>query len=286
VVRFEAVHKRYRRGPEVLAGVDLLVRPGEPLLVVGANGSGKSTLLRLAAGCATPNRGRVRDRPAIVGDLPDRFPASPRLPIHAYLRHLAAVHGVAPGPALDRAAHLLAELGFPGDPDAPVSRLSKGGAQKVGLAQALCCGARLLVLDEPFSGLDAVAAAALVARLDAEVAGGAALLLADHTGWAADLAGARAVRLDGGRAVPDVVARRPQPGAGEQVVVELRCPGDPAGVLADLPPVAAARIGPAGDGLLTVRLPAVRGDGLLAAALARGCSVLAVRRAAPGGGGR
>jgi ABC-2 type transport system ATP-binding protein len=90
---------------------------------------------------------------------------------------------------------LLDALGFTGDPSAPVALLSTGNAQKVGLAQALSCRADLLVLDEPWSGLDASAAAALDARLEAESARGAGMLLADHTGRAGALPVERADAL-------------------------------------------------------------------------------------------
>ena len=154
VTRVEALHKRYRRGPIVPAGVDLVLEPGVPVVLSGANGSGKSTLLRIVAGAATPTAGQVRGRPRVVGYLPDRFPALLRLPVDAYLRHLAAIRGVPADALLD-------VLGFTGSRTDPMARLSKGNAQKVGLTQALACGAGLLVLDEPWAGLDAAAAMTL-----------------------------------------------------------------------------------------------------------------------------
>ncbi|WP_233159165.1 ABC transporter ATP-binding protein [Pseudonocardia sp. MH-G8] len=166
---------------------------------------------------------------------------------------------------------LLDDLGFSGDLDAPVAQLSTGNVQKVGLAQALGCGAELLVLDEPWSGLDAAAAIALDRRL-AAASTGAALLVADHTGRAAALPGAVVFRIAGGILSRDAASRPPDVA---HTLVELRCPGDPAETLRGLPGVRESWLG---AGALTVRVPADRGDGLLAAALARGCSVLDVRR--------
>ena len=74
-IRAERLRKRYRRGPAVLAGVDVALEPGAPIVLAGANGSGKSTLLRLVAGASAPTGGRVVGRPRVVGYLPDRFPA-------------------------------------------------------------------------------------------------------------------------------------------------------------------------------------------------------------------
>jgi ABC-type multidrug transport system ATPase subunit len=264
-VRLAGVRKSYRRRGEVLAGIDLELAPARLAVVVGGNGTGKSTLLRIAAGAGAPTAGRVTGRPGVVGFLPGRAPASSRMPARAYLRHMAAVHG-----ARQDAGDLLDELGFSGDLDAPVARLSTGNVQKILLAQALGCGAGLLVLDEPWSGLDAPAMAALD-RLLAAAAATTALLVADHTGRAAALPGAAVFRLAHGVLAAEAAA----PPEVRHTVVELWCPGDPAEVLRGLPGVRASWLG---AGSLTVRVPADRGDGLLAAALARGCSVLGVRR--------
>ncbi|MEN3265389.1 MAG: type transport system ATP-binding protein [Pseudonocardia sp.] len=274
MIRLAAVRKRYRGHGEVLAGVDLEVLPGCPVAVVGRNGTGKSTLLRIAAGSAAPTAGTVSGLPRVVGFLPGRFPASTRMPVRAYLRHLAALHSVPPADAVRDADDLLDALGFTGDPNAPVALLSTGNAQKVGLAQALSCRADLLVLDEPWSGLDATSAAALDARLAAESARGAGMLVADHTGRAGTLPGVTVLRLVDGVLTPVAVG---QPVDGAHTVVELRCPGDSADALRALAPAGESWTG---RGQLTVRVPAERGDALLAATLAAGCSVLGARRVA------
>jgi ABC-2 type transport system ATP-binding protein len=283
VIRLSGVRKRYRGHSEVLAGVDLDVPPGLPIAVVGGNGAGKSTLLRIAAGCTAPTAGTISGRPQVVGFLPGRFPASSLMPVRTYLHHLAALHGVPRADAVRDADELLDVLGFTGDASAPVALLSTGNAQKVGLAQALTCRADLLVLDEPWSGLDAAAAAALEIRLGAECARGAALLLADHTGRAGALPGATVLRLADGVLTPvaeedtgtGTGAASGDPVDGAQTVVELRCPGDPTDVLRALPPVVECWTV---HRQLTVRVPAEHGDALLTAALSAGCSVLAVWR--------
>jgi ABC-type multidrug transport system ATPase subunit len=273
MIRLAGVRKRYRGRLEVLAGVDLELVPGRPVAVVGGNGTGKSTLLRIVAGCTAPTAGTVSGRPRVVGFLPGGFPASPRMPVRAYLRHLAALHGVRAADAARDADSLLDALRFTGDLDAPVARLSTGNAQKVGLAQALTCRAELLVLDEPWSNLDASAAAALDARLGAELARGAGLLVADHTGRAGALPAATVLRLAGGVLSPAAVESDMH--ATGHTVVELLCPDGAADTLRRLPPVDDCRTGP---GWLVVRLPARHGDALLTAALAAGCSVVGVRR--------
>ncbi len=269
-MRLVGVHKSYRPAPIVLSGVDLELEPGVPLVLGGANGSGKSTLLRIAAGCDSPTAGTVLDRPDVVGYLPDRFPALLRLPARRYLRHLAAVHGADREESEQVADDVLDELGFTGEDDEPMSALSKGNAQKVGLAQALSCDAELLVLDEPWSGLDDDAVDALTERLAAT---DVRMLLTDHTGEADRLPGVRTAHLDSDGRIGAQDAPRTARAAG--VRIELTCPVDPRAVLDRLPP---ARVETLGPGRMTVHLEPRHSDAWLAAALAAGCSVRSVAR--------
>lgn len=269
-MRLIGVHKSYRPAPVVLSGVDLELEPGVPLVLGGANGSGKSTLLRIAAGCDPPTAGTVLDRPDVVGYLPDRFPALLRMPARRYLRHLAAVHGADREASEETADAVLDELGFTGEDDEPMSALSKGNAQKVGLAQALSCDAELLVLDEPWSGLDDDAAHALTGRLAAQ---DVRMIVTDHTGEAERLPGVRTVRLG-----PDgrlVAGPDPTPPRTGRVRIELTCRTDPRAVLDRLPP---ARVDALAPGRMTVHLEPRHSDAWLAAALAAGCSVRSVTR--------
>ncbi|WP_344414810.1 ABC transporter ATP-binding protein [Pseudonocardia ailaonensis] len=281
--------------------MDLALEPGAPVVLAGANGSGKSTLLRILAGCSAPTSGRVLGRPRVVGYLPDRFPAQLRMPADVYLRHLAQIRGV----GVDTG--LLETLGFTGRRGEPMARLSKGNAQKVGLAQALGCGAGLVVLDEPWAGLDVDAAEVLVELLTGV---DAALLVTDHTGRAARIPGARHLALESGvvserhsrsLGVSESAARSPEAGAagasagaGERAarspgrsesavrsaetapipavrVVVLRC-ADPAGLAAAL-----GVVGRVDGHRLVLDVAGSDVDGLLLAALQRGGSVESVR---------
>ena len=268
-MRLVGIHKTYRAGPAVLNGVDLDLDRNAPFVLHGANGSGKSTLLRIVAGCETPTEGRVLDRPRLLGYLPDRFPSTLRLPARRYLRHLAAVRQVPAEESARTAEAVLTELGFSGADDEPMAALSKGNAQKIGLAQALSCGADLLVLDEPWSGLDTDAAAALDERL-ARVR--VPVLVTDHTGTAERLPGARLCRLGSdGR-----LGSGPASGSNRVLVrIELGCRDDPRALLDRLPP---ARVLELARGRLVVRIPPQHSDAFLAAALAAGCSVLDLAR--------
>ncbi|MDI6098576.1 ATP-binding cassette domain-containing protein [Actinoplanes sp. NEAU-A12] len=186
-MRFDKVWFRYaRRAPWTLREVDATVRPGQTIVVLGRNGAGKSTLLQLAAGVLRPVRGAIHDRPATVGWVPERFPAAQPFTTLDYLRSMAAIRGLpaaAADPWIDR-------LGLTAHAGTPLPDLSKGTAQKVGLAQALLTPPGLLVLDEPWEGLDAPSRE-LIPQLVAEVtAAGGAVLVSDHRGEIASLPGA------------------------------------------------------------------------------------------------
>ncbi len=171
------VSKRYsRRGPTVLRDVDLAARPGAVIHVKGANGGGKSTLLRIIAGVSSPSAGKVSGRPATVGFVPERFPATVRFTPRGYLHHLAAIRGTRP----DQALELLAALGGSGWADEPMTELSKGSCQKVALAQALTGPPGLLVLDEAWTGLDGEAQTVLTAEVQRQAEAGAVVILTDH----------------------------------------------------------------------------------------------------------
>jgi ABC-2 type transport system ATP-binding protein len=188
-VRIQDVWFRYARGAAwTLSGVDLTLAPGETAVVLGPNGSGKSTLLQLAAGVLRPARGSVTDRPELVGWVPERFPADQPFTARAYLKHMAAIRGRAGSADIERWAQ---RLHFEHFLDVRLSRLSKGSAQKVGLVQALLAPPGLLVLDEPWEGLDAQTRE-LVPGIVAEVVDrGGSVLISDHLGEVARLPGAR-----------------------------------------------------------------------------------------------
>ena len=175
-VRVERVRKRYSRsGRWVLDGIDATLPGGAVTLVVGGNGSGKTTLLRTVAGASTPSAGRVVRPRGPVGYVPERLPAELRMTARQYVRHMARLRRLPDG--AERAASLFDRLGLRPGPDVPVGELSRGNSQKVALTQALLGPTAVLVLDEPYGGLDPAAAQALTALLlDARTAGTAVVL--------------------------------------------------------------------------------------------------------------
>lgn len=190
-VRLDAVSYRYRRGgPLVLDDVTADLAPGDVIVVDGRNGAGKSTLLQLIAGVLRPAGGRISGRPSIVGWVPEKFPADQPFTMSRYLGFVAGTRGLTGATAARAVSHWTERLGIASFRDDHLADLSKGTAQKVGLAQALLVTPELLILDEPWEGLDVVSRE-LVPTLVTEVTGaGGIVVVSDHRGEAGWLPGA------------------------------------------------------------------------------------------------
>lgn len=252
LLQLTVIGKRYGRGPAVLTGVDLQVGSGRVLGIAGANGSGKSTLLRIIAGLSRPSVGRV-DGTATIGYLPDRFPAAQRMSAGNYLRHMARIRGLPDPSVVDT---LLDRLSLVGGPKAPMAQLSKGNAQKVGLAQAILGDPKLLILDEPWSGLD-IDAHQVLAEIVAEArARCGSVVFTDHRAEHVRRHSDGAYLMTDGRIAVDTESTAPQP-----------IPADP-------PPAQRVRIV-----LMGTAASALSGDpGVLAADTNNGSTVLTVER--------
>lgn len=159
----------------VLSGADLVLEPGTLTSVVGSNGSGKSTLLRVAAGVSSVSGGFV-DVPAKVGFVPERQAARGKFTGSQYLAHMGRIRGLGPLEARTDGANLLSRLGVKPGPNVQWDQLSKGNRQKVVIAQAFLGSPDVVVLDEPFSGLDDEARRTLVALIAETREQGAAVL--------------------------------------------------------------------------------------------------------------
>jgi ABC-2 type transport system ATP-binding protein len=174
--------KRY--GPVVaLADVSLEVRPGRVLGFLGPNGAGKTTAMRAVFGLVALDAGEVRweGRPVGLperlrfGYMPEERGLYPRMPLGAQLAYFGALHGLPAAEARAAASAWLARLGLADRATARVEELSHGNQQRAQLAAALLHEPDLLVLDEPFAGLDALAEV-----LREEAARGAAVLFSSH----------------------------------------------------------------------------------------------------------
>ena len=210
----EAVEKRYAdpRPRTVLRRVDLAVREGEYVAIMGESGSGKSTLLNLIAGLDRPDAGRIALDGQDYAGLDDDgltllrrgrmgfvFQAFHILPHLDLLRNVAlplVLNGVGRQETVERARAMLEAVGL-GERAASMPReLSGGEMQRVAIARALVHGPRLLLADEPTGNLDADSAAQVLALLRGRLAdSGASGILVTHSAAAARTAD-RVLTLD------------------------------------------------------------------------------------------
>lgn len=183
----DQVRRRFGRR-DVVAGVTVEVARGEVRLLVGPNGSGKSTLARLAAGLLRPTGGAVRvlgrdprgdgGSRGEIGFVGHQSLLYEDLSPRENLAFVARLYGLG-----DRAARVEAQLdrlGVGPEREVQVRRLSRGMVQRVALARALLAQPSLLILDEPFTGLDTPSSERLVRILGELRAAGVAVLVISH----------------------------------------------------------------------------------------------------------
>jgi ABC-2 type transport system ATP-binding protein len=180
-VALRGVRKRFSRvGRWVLNGVDLTAGAGTVNVIAGNNGSGKSTLLRIVAGAAGPTEGQVERPPRSVAYVPEELPARLRMDADTYIGHLGRLRGLDRAVVAERSRSLFDRLGLDPGPHVPIGDLSKGNSQKVALTQAFLAPTQLLVLDEPYSGLDEEAGKELVGLLEEARGAGSTIVLSTH----------------------------------------------------------------------------------------------------------
>ena len=164
MIRLEGVTKRF--GPiEALAPLDLEIRNGEWLGVLGQNGSGKTSLLRILVGLSRPSSGRIlfdgrepdtedwRRVHRMLGFMPERVSLFEHLTGEKTLRYFARLKGVSQNE--DEVERLLAQVGLTDAANRRLGGYSKGMLQRLNFAQALLGNPRVMVVDEPIEGLDA-----------------------------------------------------------------------------------------------------------------------------------
>ncbi len=156
-VRLDGVGKRFTpNGAPVLEGIDLEIRHGEFVCLLGASGCGKSTLLSLIAGLEAPSSGRIEvaaPGAALMFQEPALFPwLTARGNVELALR----LRGLGRAARRDRAAELLDLVRLSGAGDKRVHELSGGMRQRVAMARSLAQERDVLLMDEPFAALDAI----------------------------------------------------------------------------------------------------------------------------------
>jgi ABC-2 type transport system ATP-binding protein len=172
-------------------GLDLTIRVGEFYALLGPNGAGKTTTLRMVAGLLPPDAGSVQvlgidalQQPVAAKQLMAWVSDEPmiydKLTPLEYLEFVAGLWGCDPAAALRSAHELLASLGLAANARERCEGFSKGMRQKVALAGALVHDPRLIILDEPLTGLDAVSARHVKGLLQERVRAGCTVIMTTH----------------------------------------------------------------------------------------------------------
>jgi ABC-2 type transport system ATP-binding protein len=197
--------------------LDLSVTSGEIVGFLGPNGAGKSTTLKMMTGLVPPDAGRVRlagfdiatdpvEAKKQFGYVPESAKLFESLTADGWLDVIGALHHLDPVTSRKRRHELLDLFDLSGARDQYLREFSKGMKQKVIIAAALLHQPRILILDEPFDGLDATTASVMKGLLREMAAQGAAILFSSHILEVVQRICTRICIIDNGRKIADGTA--------------------------------------------------------------------------------
>ena len=187
LLEIDALRKEFG-GLVAVNDVDLTIPRGAIVSLIGPNGAGKTTLLRVLLGVLSPDRGEVRYDGRSVserdrrhwGYMPQERGLYPAMPVGDQAVYFGRLHGLSRNTAVSKARVLLEELGLQDRWDERTDKLSGGMQQRLQLATALIHDPDVIVLDEPFNGLDPVAVANLSETLRQRARDGRTVLFSSH----------------------------------------------------------------------------------------------------------
>jgi ABC-2 type transport system ATP-binding protein len=209
-LRLQGIEKSFG-DQKAVTGLDLAVPRGETCGLIGPSGAGKTTSIRLIMSILFPDAGTVevlglasalqaKDR---IGYLPEERGVYRKMRVWAFLKYLAGLKGMPESTAEPRAKQLLAELGLEDVLQKKCEDLSKGMLQRVQFVGSILHQPELLILDEPFSGLDPVSVRALKGVIAMERRRGTTILFSTHVMAQAEELCDRVVMIHKGRKVLD-----------------------------------------------------------------------------------
>jgi ABC-2 type transport system ATP-binding protein len=171
--------------------VNLTVAPGQFFGFLGPNGAGKSTTIKMLTGLLAPTSGSIQilgldaianpiEVKRQIGVVPEGLALFGRLTAAEYLRFVGRMYGLDQATTAARTTELLEFMGLAGETKKLITDFSHGMQKKLALAAAVIHGPRILFLDEPFEGVDAIASGTLKAMLQGMIARGATIFLTSH----------------------------------------------------------------------------------------------------------
>ena len=171
--------------------LDLAVEAGQFFGFLGPNGAGKSTTIKMLTGLLAPTSGSIQilgqdlfsnpiDVKRHIGVVPEGMALFGKLTAREYLHFVGRMYGLDKATTAQRAAELLDFMGLANEPKKLIADYSHGMGKKLALAAAVIHGPQVLFLDEPFEGVDAIAANTLKTMLQSMIARGATIFLTSH----------------------------------------------------------------------------------------------------------
>ncbi|GAB3618621.1 ATP-binding cassette domain-containing protein [Okibacterium endophyticum] len=187
MLEIRSINKSYGTR-QVLSDVSFDVVPGHMTGFVGGNGAGKTTTMRIILGVLSADSGAVSlrgerltaDDRRLFGYMPEERGLYPKMKVHEQIVYLARLHGLSSQRAAQNATELLDRLGLGERRNDQVESLSLGNQQRAQIAAALVHDPEVLVLDEPFSGLDPLAVDVVVDVLKDRATSGAPVIFSSH----------------------------------------------------------------------------------------------------------
>lgn len=162
ILELKDIHKSFA-GTEVLHGISFSITSGKALGFLGRNGAGKTTTIRILMGLFDSNNGEIllngepfNPRKHSIGYLPEERGLYPKQKVADQLAYFGELRGLNSKTAKENTLYWLEKLGVLEYKDKKLETLSKGNQQKVQIAETLLCNPDIVILDEPFSGLDPV----------------------------------------------------------------------------------------------------------------------------------
>jgi ABC-2 type transport system ATP-binding protein len=241
-LEIDGISKRYA---ETVAVRDLSfdVHAGEVFGFVGRNGAGKTTTMRIALGVIAPDAGEVRwngkrldlEARRRIGYMPEERGLYPKMRLAEQLAYLGELHGMSGSEAQVSALRWLDRFGLKDRTNDDLQALSLGNQQRVQLAAALVFGPEVLVLDEPFAGLDPVAVDVMSAVLREQAGAGLPVIFSSHELELVERLCDRVGIIDRGRMVARGTVAELRAGGQERRWIDV--PGAPADWEAGLPGV-------------------------------------------------
>ncbi|MEV0582232.1 ATP-binding cassette domain-containing protein [Nonomuraea sp. NPDC050310] len=188
MLEITGLRKQFPGGKVALDGVGFEVRPGEMYGFVGANGAGKTTTMRIVMGVLQADAGQVAWHGRVldaevrkrIGYMPEERGLYQKMKVAEQIEYFGRLHGLSVAEARKASDDLIERLGLTERRGDEVEKLSLGNQQRVQLAVALVHDPEVLILDEPFSGLDPIAVDALVTVLQARARGGVPVIFSSH----------------------------------------------------------------------------------------------------------